>query len=220
MKKLDVPQSGSQGQTTASRNRFGQYDRQRSMPTQPRTATQLAVRNQLSAASKAWSGLTDEQRASWENYSKQHPRTDSLGQSIVLTGHQTFVAVNVFNQQVGVAIQTDVPDGTVIPAPVLAVDNTEQGTFAVKAVTAIPVDTKVGIFVSPPMSPGRKFSGDQRLVKVVTGTNQANQNLFDYTDVAAKFGTVTVGQKYVIIAQATKGGNLSAMSTVSYVTAE
>lgn len=88
--------SGSLGGMTASRNRGGQYLRQRTVPTNPNSTRQAAVRASMAAAVTAWTTvLTEAQRLAWATYAANTPRTDSLGQEIVLTGQQAYVGSTV-----------------------------------------------------------------------------------------------------------------------------
>lgn len=85
--------SKSQGSTTAARNRFGSYFRNRTMPVNPSTALQSTQRAILSAASFGWRALTDAQRDGWAALGLQMTRTDSLGQTYSLTGLQAYSSV-------------------------------------------------------------------------------------------------------------------------------
>lgn len=86
--------SGSQGSTTASRNRAGSYLRNRVMPVNPSSPAQALVRGQLASISAAWRTITAEQRAAWSTLGLSMVRQDSLGQTQTLTGQQAFVSVN------------------------------------------------------------------------------------------------------------------------------
>jgi hypothetical protein len=57
MKTLAGPQSGAQGDIVASRNRSGQFPRQRVSPHNPRTAAQRRVRDNLRTFSRLWNQL-------------------------------------------------------------------------------------------------------------------------------------------------------------------
>ena len=95
MKILTAPSSGSIAGTTYSHNRAGQYTRNRRSPVQPvGTGRRGVIRAAFGAASSAWGALTPIVQANWTAYANGHPYTDSLGQSIKLTGHQMYVAVN------------------------------------------------------------------------------------------------------------------------------
>ena len=216
MKKLDVPQSGSQASTTASRNRFGQYNRTRAMPTQPRTDAQIAVRGQLVDCSKAWGSLSDAQRAAWSAFADAHPRTDSLGQSIALTGHQMFVGVNTLNLQVGEAIQNAVPDGTALPAPVLSIGIGTAAGLTVVFDEGETVGSKLAVFASPPLSPGRAFNGDLRLV-VVKPAPSADDIILSAAELTAKYGVLSAGQKFFVQAKTVAGGNVSSVTPIAFV---
>ena len=110
MKYLGAPQSGSQANTTASHNRAGQYYRNRRSPVQPvGTGRRAFVRSSFGAASAAWAALSGAAQASRIAYANSHPITDSLGQSITLTGHQMYVGVGVSLLNVGQALPTAVP---------------------------------------------------------------------------------------------------------------
>jgi hypothetical protein len=84
--------SKSAGSTTASRNRFGSYFRNRATPVNPRTAPQTAQRTALNDASTGWKALTTTQRLQWKQLGAQLTRTDTLGQSYTMTGLQAYVS--------------------------------------------------------------------------------------------------------------------------------
>ena len=109
MKFLGVPSSGSIAGTTSSHNRAGQYTRNRRSPTQPvGTGRRAAIRTAFGAAAKGYAALTGAQQAAWTAYAAMYPITDSLGQSVVLTGQQMYVAINTQLLNVGAA-QSGVP---------------------------------------------------------------------------------------------------------------
>lgn len=94
--------SGSMGGATASRNKGGQYFRRRAMPTNPASAFQTVVRNAVSQFSNAWSNiLTQANRDAWSTYAANVNWTDSLGQSIKLSGNQMYIRSNTPRQQAG-----------------------------------------------------------------------------------------------------------------------
>lgn len=102
MKILDIPRSGSYAGVTSSHNRAGQYVRNRRSPVQPvGTGRRAFIRQAFGAASTAWAGLTGPQQAAWAAYAAAHPITDSLGQSITLTGQQSYVGITVQLRNVG-----------------------------------------------------------------------------------------------------------------------
>ena len=118
MKFLGNPSSGSQANSTFSHNRAGQYTRNRRTPVNPvGTGRRATVRSFFSAASKYYASLTGSQQAAWAAYAGSYPYVDSLGQSIVLTGHQMCVAINVNLQNVGHAMVATPPVSNATIAP-------------------------------------------------------------------------------------------------------
>ena len=90
-----VQKSGSTGGTTHSRNRFGAYQRSRSMPVNPNTARQVAVRNAVRSLAINWQiALTQVQRDAWESYAASVSWTNKLGQSVNLTGLNHYIRSN------------------------------------------------------------------------------------------------------------------------------
>lgn len=87
--------SGSIGGTTWSHNRFGAYKRNRSVPVNPNTARQVAVRNAVRSISIAWDEtLSQAQRDAWNVYAANVTWLNKLGQSTNLTGLNHFVRCN------------------------------------------------------------------------------------------------------------------------------
>lgn len=102
--------SGSMGGATASRNKGGQYFRRRAIPTNPSSSRQQVVRNGLANLSQAWSNtLTAAQRAAWSTYAANVPKTDSLGNTINLSGIGWYVACNNARISAGKAIVAAAP---------------------------------------------------------------------------------------------------------------
>ena len=118
MKILDIPRSGSYQAITSSHNRAGQYVRNRRSPTQPvGTGRRATVRARFSAASSAWAALSTAVQAAWTGFAASHPITDSLGQSITLTGQQMYVAVNANLLNAGQAQSSAIPVSSSVFVP-------------------------------------------------------------------------------------------------------
>ncbi len=96
--------SGSVGGVTYARNAAGMYARARSIPVNPNSAFQQAVRSLFSVVGNAWqSVLTAAQRAAWEVYANNVPIVDSLGDSLKLSGVAMYTRCNVARLQAGLA---------------------------------------------------------------------------------------------------------------------
>jgi hypothetical protein len=88
--------SGSLGGTVYSRNRYGAYIRARSIPVNPNTDRQVAVRNVLRNLSIAWENvLSPEERAKWDEYASNVVWKNRLGDSVKLTGASHYLRSNL-----------------------------------------------------------------------------------------------------------------------------
>lgn len=102
--------SGSMGAVTATRGQAGQVLRQRVVGTNPATPGQAAARGNFGAAIQQWQGsLTAAQRAGWEVFAENTPKTDSLGSAKILTGRDAFVASATARRTVGLAAILEPP---------------------------------------------------------------------------------------------------------------
>lgn len=93
--------SGSLGGTVFSRNRGGMYTRSRSVPTNPNTGAQAAVRANLAMCSQAWMLLSDANRSAWATYAANVAMTNRLGDTVFLTGQQMYLRTNCVRVQCG-----------------------------------------------------------------------------------------------------------------------
>jgi hypothetical protein len=210
MKYLGEPKSGSQAGTTASRNRFGQYYRNRRAPVQPRTAAQLAVRDYLTTNTKAWGTLTNAQRAAWAAYASAHPTVDSLGSSITLTGAQMFVGVNALALAAGQATQTAPPSGAAVATPSFVFAFSGAANFDLVITDENP--GTVIVYSSPPVSSGVNFNGDFRIVSI-TDAPGPGDDLCTASQLTAKWGTLVAGQKFIFKVRSVLAGNRSSFAS-------
>lgn len=205
MKILDVPQSGSVGGVTSSRNRFGQYRRTRAVPVNPNSTFQGVVRARMSANSAAWRALTDAQRAGWNDLGLSMNRTDSLGQSYNLTGFMAYCSVNNNLVASGAAVVSAAP---VLSTPATLLTMTITLTAASFSIaytpTPLPAATKVFVFCSPQRSAGRNFEADYRLIQVSAAA--AASPAVALTAYTARFGVPVVGNKIFVSLVSVFGG--------------
>lgn len=106
---LKAPQSGSIAGTTASHNRYGQYERNRRKPTEAPSRRRTAIQALFAAASSAFGALPKEVAAAWGAYAASHPVTNRLGQSVVLDAHAMYVRINTARANSGAATSDIVP---------------------------------------------------------------------------------------------------------------
>lgn len=95
---------------TFSRNAGGMYVRGRSVPVNPSSPQQQAVRNALNALSQRWiSTLTQVQRDAWAVYAANTPITDTLGEARPISANAMYNRCNVARLQAGAAVVDAAP---------------------------------------------------------------------------------------------------------------
>lgn len=155
---------GSAGGTTYSRNRFGQYTRQRSVPVNPNSPAQVAQRGRLSTATTYWRDtLTQAQRDAWDAYATNTAWTNALGLEITLTGLNHFLRTNQAALTVGASVITAAPATTGIPdEPVLWTPTADATGNTIDIAYTFPadVDDQFWLFyASRPFAASRNFFG-------------------------------------------------------------
>jgi len=90
------------------------YVKTNTSPTGQGTAKRLAAQALMSTISKLWQGISDAERAGWNQYAIDHPVTDWTGSPKRLTGMNWFVMLNIQLARLGVAAVDTAP---VIVAP-------------------------------------------------------------------------------------------------------
>jgi hypothetical protein len=196
MKYLGAPQSGSQANTTASKNRAGQYYRNRRSPVQPvGTGRRAFIRSSFGSASGAWAALDPAAQAAWNTFAAGHPVTDRLGQAITLTGHQMFVGVGTQSLNVGIGLPTDVPVSTTTRSPVVATFTVDAGAPTLVLTLDAGGDALDYILVSfaRPQGSGRTQVSNYWQATVVAGNAGTISGLLSL--LTAEFGTLIAGQK-------------------------
>ena len=218
MKILDVPQSGSVGGVTSSRNRFGQYRRTKAMPVNPSTSAQNTARARLAANAAGWRALTSAQRSGWNDLALSMTRQDSLGQTITLTGAQAYSSVNNNNLAAGNAIVSAAPALLTPSAMLTCVPTLTAAAFTLAVTpTPLPAGAKCLIYVSPMRSAGRAFESDFRLLQVTAAAAASPYDI--YAAYVAKFGVPITGQRIFIKLRCYTGGFLSGQLVTSAVVA-
>jgi hypothetical protein len=153
--KVPYTKSGKCGQTVWQRNRYGQISYPAFVPFNPRTPSQMAVRQIFRAVSARWRTLTQEQRDAWIAVAATMKSKPRLFQCGALTGFNFFVKLNVSLANRGIA-QIDLPTEHAQPPkravssrPVAFEDRSEDaecGKFPQRAVSGL----RGGVSVSKP----------------------------------------------------------------------
>lgn len=196
--------SGSVNGLTASHNRGGAYFRARTIPVNPQTAFQQAVRNFMATLTARWSQtLTALQRTGWDLYADNVEVPDTLGEPRQLTGLNWYVACNVPRLQVGGTF-VDAPPGVftlanlspVAITSITAATRVMIMTFSNTDLWATLAGGFLGIWISPPQSPGVNFyKGPYRFLDKIVGAPSPPTSPF--TTVAGPF-PLTAGQNVFV----------------------
>ena len=195
MKILTSPSSGSIAGTTYSHGRAGQYTRNRRSPCQPvGSGRRGVIRAAFGAASSAWAALGATVQAAWSSYAAGHPYTDSLGQSIKLTGHQMYVAINAMLINCGAVQSAAIPvSDTVFSAQFTAFTAVHAGAISITPSGLGGVTDYLLLAFSAPQSGGRGYCKTFWQYGNAAGNSVTPVVLT--TGYKAQFGDVAAGQR-------------------------
>jgi hypothetical protein len=155
---------GSQGGTTFSRNRHGQYTRQRSTPVNPNSPAQILARQRFNALATRWRDtLTPAQRAAWELYADNTAWSNGVGEETKLTGINHYIRSNGIALLAGQSIYDDAPGTFGIPdqedAWTVTADATTQKVDVAYTFDVDVDDLLYAFFTGRPIDPSRNFYG-------------------------------------------------------------
>lgn len=170
--------AGSIAGNVFARNRYGNYVRARTKPTNPNTARQQVIRAALAQLTTRWSDtLTAAQRAAWDLYAANVAMLNRLGESTHLSGYNHYIRSNVPILRLGGTIVDAGPTTFELPAqdPTLAVtasEATQQLTVAFD--DTMDFDNETGGYLmlaqGSPQNPQRNFfAGPYRIYAAVIG---------------------------------------------------
>lgn len=173
-----IQMAGSIAGTVFARNRYGNYARARTKPTNPNTARQQVVRAALAFLTDAWSlTLTAVQRAAWDLYASNVIMTNRLGETTHLSGYNHFIRSNVQRRMLGQTVIVAGPVVFELPAqdPTFTVTGSEA-TQQISSAFDNTMDWSVEngsylyIYQGSPQNPQRNFfGGPWRQMGWVTG---------------------------------------------------
>jgi hypothetical protein len=192
--------SGSLGGIVGSHNAGGLYLRARSIPVNPNTSYQQAVRSFMAALATRWQDtLTAAQRAAWNVFASNMPVINRLGDTIYLTGLNHFVRGNL-PRLLGAGSQIDDgPTTYVMPtftSPVVTYSEaTQQASVAFDNTDAWANEDAafMFVFISRPVAPTiNYFKGPYRYAGKISGNGTTPPT--SPATIAVPFA-VTQGQK-------------------------
>ena len=132
------------------------YAKAQCAPSQPRTKLVLQIRAWTTYLVRAWQGLSDAQRATWQEYATSHTETDGMGAPKRLTGLNWWVRNNLRSLHMGLSGFVSVPQVAAPAAP--AAFNAANGVGESIVTWTATEGTKmnVGISVVGPHSAGKQ----------------------------------------------------------------
>jgi hypothetical protein len=150
---------GKIGGHVMSKNRAGSYLRSKVTPVNPRSASQITVRNRLGSLAIGWRGLTAAQRIQWNAAVGGFAGTDIFGDLRKPTGFNLYQRLNNNLAQVGVAALTVPPLPIAVASWTTFTPSQVAGgaSSIAYAPTPVPAGFNVVIRATAPVSPGKSF---------------------------------------------------------------
>lgn len=178
---LGTDLSGKVGGIVASHNAGGAYFKAATIPTNPNTVFQQAVRTAVAALTVRWNdSLTPAERSAWEVYADNVLLTNRIGDQVNVSGLAMYVRSNVSRLQRGGGFQDTAP--TIFNLGAFDQGDAENAT---EAAQTIDIDfgstispgiwlTELGshllVYVSRPQNPSINFfKGPYRFVAALSG---------------------------------------------------
>lgn len=187
--------------TVYSKNASGAIIRNRVTPINRRSTGQTQQRQTLASLASGWRGLTQAQRDGWNAASANFPQTDSLGQTVILTGEQLYVRCNANLTLIGQSLITAAPIPTSFDPLTATIASLTAAAFTV-GYTPDPVPTGFSLVIraTRPVSAGKQFfaQSEFRFVAAIAAATASPANID--TAYEAIFGDKTgqVGQKVAV----------------------
>lgn len=184
-----------------SKNRFGNYVRNKVTPVNPQSSFQQSTRAILSSLSQGWRGLTPAQRNGWIALAATLPFTDIFGDTKFLTGQNLFVKLNANLLKIGEAQIAAAPQLEDIPAVLAETLTATQSAGSLTALTvdvnvaSLPAGFQLGVYAIPPVSDSINFVKNKfRFIGALSSVTAGAGNILAlYT---ARFGAAAVaGQR-------------------------
>lgn len=182
-----------------SKNRYGNYIRQKVTPVNPQTQYQSQQRQILGNLSGNWRGLTEAQRDSWVAAAPSFPVTDVFGNSMVLAANALYIALNKNLTNAGIATITTAPSPVSIDPFSITAFTGAAGTPSLNVTinpAALPSDTTLFVYATPNVPTGINFVKN-RYRFIGTGTPSAG--VVDILTIwQNRFGTLQAGKKVFV----------------------
>lgn len=176
-----------------SKNRYGNYVRNKVTPVNPQTSYQQNVRALLASVSQAWAGLTDSARNGFTALAQNHPFTDIFGDSKTLDGKAMFSKLNMNLQKIGLSPITVAPVFVGMPfvEATGATASVASGLELDVSVATIPAGFTAVVEATPPLPATINFVKNRYRQ---LGTAVAAASVIDATSIYnARLGALSAG---------------------------
>lgn len=186
-----------------SKNRYGNYIRNKTTPVNPQTTYQQNARSALAANSQAWGGLTEAQRNGWKALAQEMPFTDIFGDSKILGANALFVKLNGNLRKINGTTISAAPTKVAVPGVInLSIAPTSAlGVLSNIVLTfgpsTLPVGFSAAIYATPGVTPGKSFVKNQFRLISYWPAGEVNP-LTIFGEYSLRFGTPAVGMKIFV----------------------
>lgn len=179
-----------------SKNRAGNYLRNKVTPVNPNTSFQALSRSRLAARSQAWSSLGESVINSWNAATGTFAKTDIFGDLKNPTGKNLYTSLNINLSKIGAANITTPP----LPVAVAGIVGMVPQQFDVSVPSfslewdsgAIPANTAWLVEATAGLSPGVRFvKSEYRVIATLPAATATTVSIVAAYE--AKFGLPTVG---------------------------
>ena len=212
---------GTLGGIVFSTNKAGNYARQWSLSSSPKTESQTTQRGLLSQQPEAWRALSSAQQALWDAFAAlpAQDQTNPLGVTYSLSGFGWFVKINTRLLRAGRVTRTAPPVLARPANPTISGMNVRSTAGALGSNISYPAGTFAGFDMILQMqlnnAKGRTVPNESGMVQVLNQTVAASAQSIT-SHLAAAFGIITIGQfAYAFAYRQTIDGLRSAPTTTS-----
>lgn len=188
--------SGRVGGTVFSHNRGGAYMRNGVIPTASNTPAAILAKARVTAVSRQWASLTDDQQTAWKTWAQNNPVVNRLGSPTTLAGHMAYMQLNNRLTQAGDTNLT-LPPVDPAPAPLLTfslVADVSDDT-CVLTFTGTPLGAGLKLWLNAAVVDGAGIKYFRNLLKLITISAAAQATGLDVkAALQDRFGSMIAGQ--------------------------
>jgi hypothetical protein len=200
---------GKVGGHVLSKNRGGAYVRTKVTPSNPQSAAQSAVRSSFGSIASSWSGLTDEQRSSFNNAVSSYGTTNIFGDIVNPSGKALLQRLNGNLANSDQALLTVCPQVSEVNTGLLTIAEIDLvgETFAINT-NGVSTGSKMVIEATAVLSAGTSNAQNKfRKIAVVTGGVNTSPDF--YTEYVNRFGAIPAGANIQVRIKFVNAGGLS-----------